>query len=97
VHVLVVRADTDGLRRYVHIGTGNYNSRTARIYEDMGYFTCDPDIGHDVTHLFNHLTGYSRDVDYQRLIVAPRDLRHRLVDLIANEARHGATGTSCSR
>ena len=89
---LVVREDTDGLRRYVHIGTGNYNSRTARIYEDMGYITCDPDIGADVTQLFNHLTGYSRNVDYRTLIVAPRDLRGRMIELIENEARHGADG-----
>jgi polyphosphate kinase len=90
--VLVVRADEDGLRRYVHIGTGNYNAKTARIYEDIGLLTCDPEVGHDVTHLFNHLTGYSRDERYQRLIVAPRYLRHRLIDLIANEARHGSAG-----
>jgi polyphosphate kinase len=89
---LVVREDTDGLRRYVHIGTGNYNSRTARIYEDMGYITCDPDIGADVTQLFNHLTGYSRNVDYRTLIVAPRDLRGRMIELIENEARHGTDG-----
>jgi polyphosphate kinase len=89
---LVVREDTDGLRRYVHIGTGNYNSRTARIYEDMGYITCDPDIGADVTQLFNHLTGYSRNVDYRTLIVAPRDLRRRMIELIENEARHGRDG-----
>jgi polyphosphate kinase len=89
---LVVREDTDGLRRYVHIGTGNYNSRTARIYEDMGYITCDPDIGADVTQLFNHLTGYSRNVDYRTLIVAPRDLRGRMIELIENEASHGTDG-----
>ncbi len=89
---LVVREDTDGLRRYVHIGTGNYNSRTARIYEDIGYITCDPDIGADVTQLFNHLTGYSRNVDYRTLIVAPRDLRRRMIELIDNEARHGTDG-----
>jgi polyphosphate kinase len=89
---LVVREDTDGLRRYVHIGTGNYNSRTARIYEDMGYITCDPDIGADVTQLFNHLTGYSRNVDYRTLIVAPRDLRGRMIELIENEARRGRDG-----
>ena len=58
--VLVVRNDDDGLRRYCHIGTGNYNSRTARLYEDVGFITCDPDVGADVTQLFNHLTGYSR-------------------------------------
>jgi polyphosphate kinase len=90
--VLVVRADEDGVRRYVHIGTGNYNSRTARTYEDMALFTCEPEIGHEVTHLFNHLTGYSKDERYHRLIVAPQYLRHRLTDLIANEARHGGEG-----
>jgi len=90
--VLVVRADDDGLRRYVHIGTGNYNSRTARVYEDIGLFTADPDIGHEVSHLFNHLTGYSRDDRYQHLIVAPRYLRQRLEELIANEARLGEQG-----
>lgn len=90
--VLVVRADDDGLRRYIHIGTGNYNAKTARIYEDIGLLTCDPQVGHEVSHLFNHLTGYSRDERYHGLIVAPRYLRHRLTDLIMNEARHGAEG-----
>lgn len=90
--VLVVRNDVDGLRRYVHIGTGNYNSRTARVYEDLGYITCDPDIGSDVTQLFNHLTGYSRAADYRTLLVAPRDLRPRLVELIRNEERFGDRG-----
>ena len=63
--VLVVRDDGDQLRRYCHIGTGNYNSKTARLYEDLGLLTCDPDIGADVAQLFNHLTGYSRDDEYQ--------------------------------
>ena len=73
--VLVVRADDDGLRRYCHIGTGNYNSRTARLYEDVGFLTCDPPVGDDVAQLFNHLTGYSRAHDYYSLLVAPRDMR----------------------
>jgi len=90
--VLVVRSDADGLRRYVHIGTGNYNSKTARLYEDIGFITCDPVIGEDVTQLFNHLTGYSRGTDYQALVVAPNDLRPRLLELIANEAAHGVEG-----
>jgi len=90
--VLVVRSDSDGLRRYVHLGTGNYNSRTARLYEDLGYITCDPAIGEDATQLFNHLTGYSRDNDYTSLVVAPHYLRRRLLDLIHNEARHGSDG-----
>ncbi len=91
--VLVVRSDSDGLRRYVHLGTGNYNSRTARLYEDLGYITCDPAIGEDATQLFNHLTGYSRDNDYRSLVVAPHHLRNRLLALIANEAKHGPNGS----
>ncbi len=90
--VLVVRNDTDGLRRYVHIGTGNYNSKTARLYEDLGYITCDPAIGADVTQLFNHLTGYSRDEPYRTLLVAPTHLRRQLSELIENEAAYGSDG-----
>jgi polyphosphate kinase len=90
--VLVVRDDGDQLRRYVHIGTGNYNSKTARIYEDIGVITCDPDIGADAAQLFNHLTGYSRAHDYSTLLVAPRDLRRQLIDLIEHEASFGADG-----
>ena len=90
--VLVVRSDADGLRRYVHLGTGNYNSKTSRIYEDLGIFTCDPDIGQDATQLFNHLTGYSRGESYRSLIVAPHSLRRRLLELIAKEAAHGSAG-----
>lgn len=90
--VLVVRSDADGLRRYVHLGTGNYNSRTARLYEDIGYITCDPAIGEDATQLFNHLTGYSRGQDYNALVVAPHSLRPRLLELIANETAHGPEG-----
>lgn len=89
---LVVREDTDGLRRYVHLGTGNYNSRTARLYEDLGYITCEPDITADAAQLFNHLTGYSRNVQYQRLVVAPDHLRGRLIDLIDREASYGPSG-----
>jgi len=89
---LVVRHDEDGLRRYCHIGTGNYNSKTARLYEDVGFLTCDPAVGSDVTQLFNHLTGYSRAVEFQSLLVAPRDLRNQLVDLIEREMAFGAEG-----
>jgi len=89
---LVVRQDDDGLRRYCHIGTGNYNSKTARLYEDVGFLTCDPAVGTDVTQLFNHLTGYSRAVEFQSLLVAPRDLRNQLVDLIEHEMTFGAEG-----
>jgi len=89
---LVVRDDGDGLRRYVHIGTGNYNAKTAKVYEDIGVLTCSPTIGDDVTQLFNHLTGYSRSEDYRELLVAPRDLRRQLVDLIEHEASFGPDG-----
>ncbi len=82
---LVVREESDGLRRYCHLGTGNYNSKTARIYEDLGLLTCDPAIGSDLTQLFNELTGYGRNIDYQRLLVAPRLMRPGLYDLIQGE------------
>ncbi len=87
--LLIVRDEPEGLRRYCHVGTGNYNTRTARIYEDLGLLTCDPAIGADLTQLFNELTGYGRNVTYQRLLVAPRGLRTALVDLIRNEASYG--------
>ncbi|MEY2554142.1 MAG: polyphosphate kinase [Ilumatobacteraceae bacterium] len=90
--VLVVRADEDGLRRYCHIGTGNYNSRTARLYEDVGILTCNEAVGDDVAQLFNHLTGYSRAHDYVSLLVAPRDMRGQLIDLIEQEAALGSEG-----
>jgi len=90
--VLVVRNDDDGLRRYCHIGTGNYNSKTARLYEDVAYITCDPDVGDDISQLFNHLTGYSRAHRYRNLLVAPRELRGQLLDLIEHESSFGAEG-----
>ena len=90
--VLVVRDDGDQLRRYCHIGTGNYNSKTARLYEDLGLFSCDNQIGADATQLFNHLTGYSRSVEYQKLLVAPLDLKRQLLDLIEHESSFGADG-----
>jgi polyphosphate kinase len=95
--LLIVRDESDGLRRYCHIGTGNYNSRTARTYEDMGLLTCDPDIGSDLTQLFNELTGYGRNVDYRRLLVAPRMLRTGIVDLIRGEvaAEQAQPGRGC--
>jgi polyphosphate kinase len=90
--VLVVRDDGDQLRRYCHIGTGNYNTKTARLYEDLGILTCDNDIGADAAKLFNHLTGYSRGDHYHTLLVAPRDLRPRLLELIRRETRFGPDG-----
>jgi polyphosphate kinase len=90
---LVVREEGDGVRRYCHIGTGNYNPKTARLYEDLGLLTCDPDLGADLSQLFNFLTGFGRDVQYRKLLVAPRDLRPRIRDLIAGERRApGGTG-----
>ena len=89
---LVVRQEGDGIRRYCHIGTGNYNSSTARLYEDIGILTCEPDIGADLTDLFNYLTGYSRRVEYRRLLVAPTMLRTRMLELIQREADLGERG-----
>jgi polyphosphate kinase len=80
-----VRKEEDGLCRYVHLGTGNYNATTARIYEDLCLFTCRPDIGADVTDLFNLLTGYSRQHIYRKLLVAPVGLRRRIIERIERE------------
>jgi polyphosphate kinase len=82
---LVVRREGRGLRRYVHIGTGNYNPKTARNYVDLGLLTCDPELGADVTDLFNLLTGHSRQTRYRRLLVAPGTLRSGILDLINAE------------
>lgn len=90
--ILVVRNDPDKMRRYVHIGTGNYNSTTARLYEDIGFFTSEDAIGSDVAELFNFLTGYAQEPDYEVLLVAPHQLRDRIVALIDKEATFGETG-----
>ena len=82
---LVVRDEADGIHRYCHIGTGNYNPKTAKLYEDVGLLTADELIGADLTHLFNFLTGYGRNVRYRKLLVAPGSLRQRLERLIRNE------------
>ncbi|MDP9073625.1 MAG: RNA degradosome polyphosphate kinase, partial [Actinomycetota bacterium] len=89
---LVVRQEDDGIRRYCHIGTGNYNSQTARLYEDLGLLTADPELGADLTDLFNFLTGYSRRTEYRRLMVAPLSLRASMVALIEREAARGERG-----
>jgi polyphosphate kinase len=83
---LVVRREGASVRRYVHIGTGNYNDATARIYEDLGLLTSDPEIGADLSDLFNVLTGYARQPRYRRLVVAPATFRSRITELIAREA-----------
>ncbi|MCL5995212.1 MAG: polyphosphate kinase 1 [Chloroflexi bacterium] len=82
---LVVRREHDRIRRYVHLSTGNYNATTARIYTDLGIFTCRDDIGEDASDLFNLLTGYSRQREFRQLYVAPVNLRKRLIDLIERE------------
>ncbi|HEX2467491.1 MAG TPA: polyphosphate kinase 1 [Solirubrobacterales bacterium] len=80
--VLVVRREGDGVRHYVHVGTGNYNPKTARIYTDIGLFTCDPEIGSDIAEMFNYLTGYARPRDHRKVLVAPFNLRQRLLEEI---------------
>jgi polyphosphate kinase len=90
---LIVREEPDGtLRRYCHLGTGNYHPTTARIYEDFGLLTADPAVGEDVTALFNHLTGYSRTGAYQRLLVAPESLRTGIVSRIDRQAERSQAG-----
>ncbi len=82
---LVVRKEDEGLQRYLHLGTGNYNASTAKIYEDLGLFTCEPHLGADATNLFNSLTGYSRGTTYNTLLVAPTELRPKFVQLVERE------------
>lgn len=89
---LIVRREQDGIRRYLHLGTGNYNATTARLYTDLSFFTCQPDLGIDATDLFNSLTGYSKKSDYRKLFVAPVTLRDRVAALIRREIGHGANG-----
>jgi polyphosphate kinase len=90
---LVVRREHGVLRRYCHIGTGNYNPKTARIYEDLGILTADPRVGADLTDLFNTLTGYSRQTNYRMLMVAPHGIRTGLIEKIRREARNAAEGS----
>lgn len=82
---LVVRREGETVRRYMHLGTGNYNAATARLYTDIGLFTCNPELAADASHLFNRLTGYAPSTAYKRLMVAPEFLHHRLIALIDNE------------
>jgi polyphosphate kinase len=90
---LVVRDESHGIRSYCHVGTGNYNAKTAKLYEDLGILTADPAIGADLAQLFNYLTGYGRNVQYDRLLVAPHPLRARLLELIdAEMAAPAGTG-----
>jgi polyphosphate kinase len=93
---LVVRQEGDSLRRYCHVGTGNYNPKTARLYEDLGLLTCDPQVGEDLSKLFNQLSGYAPKTAYRRLLVAPRSLRSGLVDRIHKEVAHHKAGRPAS-
>jgi len=89
---MAVRRESDGIRRYIHVGTGNYNSKTARQYTDLGLFTCSPSIGADVSDLFNSLTGYARQRYYRKLLVAPSNMKDRFLELIERETTHAANG-----
>ena len=94
--VLVIRREASGLRRYVHVGTGNYNPRTARLYVDLGLLSSRPELGADATDLFNVLTGYSRQQSFRRLLVAPLTLRRGLLELIERETEHALAGRKAS-
>lgn len=85
---LIVRKEKDGLRTYCHIGTGNYHPKTANLYTDLGLFTCREELGKDVVNLFHHLTGYAPKQPYEKVLVAPRDMRHKFEMLIAQEIKH---------
>ncbi|MFL5552747.1 MAG: polyphosphate kinase 1 [Gemmatimonadaceae bacterium] len=89
---LVVRREADGIKRYAHIGTGNYNSKTARVYTDIGLLTSSPSIGADLTDLFNALTGFSRQRLYRKLLVAPANMRFRFLEMIEKEAGNARDG-----
>jgi len=90
--ILVVREEAGGIRRYVHLATGNYNSVTARVYEDIGFFTCEEAVGRDATQLFNYLTGYGREPKYEQLYVAPHQLKKEIIALIEHEATFADRG-----
>jgi len=90
--VLVVRQEGDRIVRYVHIGTGNYNPKTARFYSDLGLFSCREDLGADLTDLFNFLTGYSRQKEYRKILVAPVNMRQKFLHLIQREIQHQEQG-----
>ena len=85
---LVVREEEHGIRTYCHLGTGNYNPSTAKLYTDFGLLTCDPQIGTDLVHLFHYVTGYAPEQHYDTLVLAPRELRARFVELIRREVKH---------
>jgi polyphosphate kinase len=89
---LIVRRESDGVKRYVHMSTGNYNATTAKLYTDLGHFTSNPEICSDVSDVFNYLTGYSKQTDFRKLIVAPINMRERFFDLIIRETKNVESG-----
>jgi polyphosphate kinase len=89
---LVLRREEDGVRHYCHVGTGNYNSKTARVYEDIGLLTSDEEIGSDVGELFNYLTGFSRHADYRQILVSPVTVRKRVIAMIEEQTEAGPRG-----
>lgn len=89
---LVIREESSGIRRYCHVGTGNYNPKTARLYDDLGILSADPELGEDLTRLFNQLSGYAPDAHYSRLLVAPKTIRSGLLDLIDQEVENHRAG-----
>ena len=93
---LVVRQEADGIRRYCHLATGNYNVRTSGVYSDLGLFTCRETFGEDLTELFNLLTGYTRPQKFHHLLLAPMDLRDNFIDCIRREAEHARAGQPAS-
>ena len=90
--ILIVREEEDGIRRYMHFGTGNYNEKTARLYTDLSLFTCRPELGADIAQLFNALTGFSKITDYEDLLVAPITLRREMLAMIDRETEHARAG-----
>ncbi|MEL6764873.1 MAG: polyphosphate kinase 1, partial [Cyanobacteria bacterium J06607_6] len=92
--VLVVRREKSGIRRYVHIGTGNYNPKTAKLYTDLGLMSCRPELGADLTDLFNYLTGYSQQQSFRQLLIAPITLRDRMIEMVEREIGHAKAGRS---
>jgi polyphosphate kinase len=90
---LVVRKEFEGVKRYVHLSTGNYNASTAKLYTDLGLFTCNPEICSDVTDIFNYLTGYSKQKEYRKLFVAPVNMREKMIYLIEREIENVKNGS----
>ncbi|MHB1688895.1 MAG: polyphosphate kinase 1 [Ignavibacteriaceae bacterium] len=89
---LVVRKESEGVKKYVHLSTGNYNSTTAKLYTDLGFFTCDEDICSDVSDIFNYLTGYSKQTEFKKLFVAPINMREKFISLIIREIENVKSG-----